>query len=241
MKILIQALNYPPEFISTGKYTGEMAEWLAARGHEVSVITTPPYYPQWQVWQEYSAFAYRRETIQNVKVIRCPLWVPTKPSGLKRILHLLSFVVSAAPVVFWQIVKQHPDVVIVIQPYLFAAPWVRLVSLLSQNKTWLHIQDYELDAAFALGFVKRSSLWRFATLFKRGLLRSFDSTISVIRIKMKAVNHENTFLFPVDTHTIFPLDRMGTTLGAHFSLRLGERRIDIIFAATKFEKPKLVN
>jgi glycosyltransferase involved in cell wall biosynthesis len=93
MKILIQALNYPPEFISTGKYTGEMAEWLAARGHEVSVITTPPYYPQWQVWQEYSAFAYRRETIQNVKVIRCPLWVPTKLSGLKRILHLLSFVV----------------------------------------------------------------------------------------------------------------------------------------------------
>jgi colanic acid biosynthesis glycosyl transferase WcaI len=225
MKILIQALNYPPEFISTGKYTGEMAEWLAARGHEVSVITTPPYYPQWQVWQEYSAFAYRRETIQNVKVIRCPLWVPTKLSGLKRILHLLSFVVSAAPVVFWQIVKQRPDVVIVIQPYLFAAPWVRLVSLLSKNKTWLHIQDYELDAAFALGFVKLKPLWRFATLFERGLLRSFDrvSTISVRmmeRLKMKGVNPENTFLFPnwVDTHTIFPLDRMGTTLGAHFSL-----------------------
>jgi len=127
--------------------------------------------------------------------------------------------------VFWQIVKQRPDVVIVIQPYLFAAPWVRLVSLLSQNKTWLHIQDYELDAAFALGFVKLKPLLRFATLFERGLLRSFDrvSTISermMERLKMKGVKPENTFLFPnwIDTDTIFPLDRMGTTLGAHLSL-----------------------
>lgn len=216
MKILIQALNYPPEFISTGKYTGEVAEWLAARGHEVTVITTPPYYPKWQVWQEYSAFAYAREIIQNVKVIRCPLWVPTQPSGLKRILHLLSFVVSAAPVVFWQIVKQRPDIVIVIQPYLFAAPWVRLVSILSKNKTWLHIQDYEIDAAFELGFFKLKFVRWFATQFESRLLRSFDrvSTIStrmMERLKMKSVNPENIVFFPnwVDTHTIFPIEGTG--------------------------------
>jgi len=216
MKILIQALNYPPESISTGKYTGEMAEWLAARGHEITVITTPPYYPQWKVWQEYSVFAYTHEKISNVKVIRCPLWVPTKPSGLKRILHLLSFVVSAAPVVFWQIVKQRPDIVIVIQPYLFAAPWVRLVSILSKNKTWLHIQDYEIDAAFELGFFKLKFVRWFATQFENRLLRSFDrvSTISarmMERLKMKSVNPENIVFFPnwVDTHTIFPIDGIG--------------------------------
>jgi len=28
-----------------GKYTGEMAAWLAARGHQVRVVTAPPYYP----------------------------------------------------------------------------------------------------------------------------------------------------------------------------------------------------
>jgi colanic acid biosynthesis glycosyl transferase WcaI len=216
MKILIQALNYPPEFISTGKYTGELAEWLAARGHEVTVITTPPYYPQWKVWQAYSAFAYARETIQNVKVIRCPLWVPTKPSGLKRILHLLSFVVSAAPVAFWQIVKQRPDIVIVIQPYLFAAPWVRLVSILSKNKTWLHIQDYEIDAAFELGFFKLKLVRWFATQFESRLLCSFDrvSTIStrmIERLRMKGVNPEKIIFFPnwVDTHTIFPIEGTG--------------------------------
>lgn len=29
-------------------YSGEMAEWLAAQGHEVRVVTAPPYYPQWR-------------------------------------------------------------------------------------------------------------------------------------------------------------------------------------------------
>ncbi|RKZ93471.1 MAG: colanic acid biosynthesis glycosyltransferase WcaI [Candidatus Parabeggiatoa sp. nov. 1] len=213
MKILIQAINYPPESIGTGKYTGEMAEWLAARGHEVTVITAPPYYPQWKVWPKYSVHTYAREKIRNVRVIRCPLWVPAKPSGLKRIMQLLSFVISAAPVVFWKIVRQRPDMVIVIHPYLFAGLWVQLFSRLSKNKTWLHIQDYEIDAAFELGFFKLTYLRWFATQFESRLLRSFDraSTISarmMERLKMKGVKPENIVFFPnwVDTHTIFPIE-----------------------------------
>ncbi len=49
MKILVYGINYSPELTGIGKYTGEMVEWLAAQGHEVRVITAPPYYPQWQV------------------------------------------------------------------------------------------------------------------------------------------------------------------------------------------------
>ncbi len=49
MKILVYGINYWPELTGIGKYTGEMVEWLAAQGHEVRVITAPPYYPQWQV------------------------------------------------------------------------------------------------------------------------------------------------------------------------------------------------
>ena len=35
MRILIQGINFFPEPVGVGKYTGEMANWLAARGHEV--------------------------------------------------------------------------------------------------------------------------------------------------------------------------------------------------------------
>jgi colanic acid biosynthesis glycosyl transferase WcaI len=45
MRILINSINFYPELTSTGKYTGEMAQWLAERGHEVHVVTSPPHYP----------------------------------------------------------------------------------------------------------------------------------------------------------------------------------------------------
>ena len=251
MRILIQSINYPPESISTGKYNGEMAEWLAAKGHQVTMITAPPYYPQWQVWKGYSAITYSAEVIRQVKVIRCPLWVPKKLSTFKRIVHLLSFTLSAAPVVFWQIVKAQPDIVIVIQPYFFAAPWIRLVSLLSKSKIWLHIQDYEIDSAFELGFLKSKGLRRLVTLMESWLLRSVDrvSTVSnrmMERLISKGVCAEKTFFFPnwVDTQAIFPLDnntafrqQLGLTAENFVALYAGnmgvKQGLDLIIQAAK--------
>ena len=59
MKILLYGINFAPELTGIGKYTGEMVAWLAARGHEVRVVTAPPYYPDWAVWPGYSAIALR--------------------------------------------------------------------------------------------------------------------------------------------------------------------------------------
>ena len=53
MKILFYGINFAPELTATGKYTGEMAEWFAKQGHDVRVITAPPYYPAWKVSEDY--------------------------------------------------------------------------------------------------------------------------------------------------------------------------------------------
>ena len=87
MKILLYGINFAPELTGIGKYTGELAAWLAARGHDVHVVTAPPYYPAWAVSPCYSGNAYRTEQWQGVHVVRCPLWVPRQPGGAKRLLH----------------------------------------------------------------------------------------------------------------------------------------------------------
>ena len=46
VRILIHGVNYFPELAGIGKYSGEMAAWLAARGHELRVVAAPPYYPE---------------------------------------------------------------------------------------------------------------------------------------------------------------------------------------------------
>src|SRR5688572_13649337 len=114
MRVLIYGINYAPELTGIGKYTGEMAEWLAFRGHEVRVVTAPPYYPHWRVYEGYQSHWYTRHTsalpggtsqassLGGLTVIRCPLWVPRRPSGLKRIIHLMSFALSSFPIMLKQ-------------------------------------------------------------------------------------------------------------------------------------------
>jgi len=163
LKILIYGVNYAPELTGIGKYTGEMSEWLAEQGHDVRVVTAPPYYPEWKVSNAYASGFYRKEQVNGVEVYRCPLYVPAKPSGMKRIVHLASFALSSLPImlkqVFWK-----PDVVMVIEPPLFCAPTAWTVARLSGGKCWLHIQDFEVDAAFELGIIPFSGLRKFITI-----------------------------------------------------------------------------
>lgn len=126
MKILVYGINYSPELTGIGKYTGEMVEWLAAQGHEVRVITAPPYYPLWQVGENYSAWRYKREE-GAATVWRCPLYVPKQPSTLKRLLHLGSFAASS----FFPLMAQRrwkPDRIIGVVPTLFCTPGMRLLT-----------------------------------------------------------------------------------------------------------------
>jgi len=198
LKILIYGVNYAPELTGIGKYTGEMSEWLAEQGHDVRVVTAPPYYPEWKVSNAYASGFYRKEQVNGVEVYRCPLYVPAKPSGMKRIVHLASFALSSLPImlkqVFWK-----PDVVMVIEPPLFCAPTAWTVARLSGGKCWLHIQDFEVDAAFELGIIPFSGLRKFITIAESWLMRRFDvvSTISnamLQRLVMKGV--QEPVLFP---------------------------------------------
>lgn len=211
MRILIIGINYAPELTGIGRYTGEMVEALAAAGHEVRVITAPPYYPEWRVPAEYRSWWYRTERSGGVTVYRCPIWVPKQPRALKRLLHLASFAMSALPVslrqVFWK-----PDVVWTVEPALFAAPLAVVVAKLSGAAAWLHIQDYEVDAAFDLGLLKGKRIRQLALAVERHLLKRFDrvSTISqrmLARAKSKGVDQERLVFFPnwVDVRAIRPL------------------------------------
>ena len=42
MKIVLVSMNFAPELTGIGKYSGEMADGLIARGHEVCVVCEVP-------------------------------------------------------------------------------------------------------------------------------------------------------------------------------------------------------
>ncbi|WP_336219216.1 colanic acid biosynthesis fucosyltransferase WcaI [Citrobacter amalonaticus] len=202
MKILVYGINYSPELTGIGKYTGEMVEWMARQGHDVRVITAPPYYPQWKVGERYSAWRYRREE-GNATVWRCPLYVPKQPSTLKRLLHLGSFALSS----FFPLMAQRrwkPDRIIGVVPTLFCTPGMRMLAKLSGARTLLHIQDYEVDAMLGLGMAGKSKggkVAKLASAFERSGLHNVDYVSTISRSMMnkaqeKGVPAEKVIFFP---------------------------------------------
>jgi colanic acid biosynthesis glycosyl transferase WcaI len=243
VRILIVTTNYHPELTGIGKFNGEMAAWLARRGHEVRVITAPPYYPEWDVAAGYSAWKFSRERLDGVDVIRCPLYVPRKPRCVTRLLHLLSFSLSSLPVTLWNGAFWRPDLVFVLEPPLMCAPAALLAKLMAGGKSWLHVQDFEVDAAFQLGIVRGRRARSFAEKFESWMLKRFDrvSTISgkmLQKLGSKGVDRKKIMLFPnwVDHRSIFPLNRPGRFRS---QLNIGEDKIVLLYSGNMGEKQGL--
>jgi colanic acid biosynthesis glycosyl transferase WcaI len=240
VKILIHCINFSPELTGIGKYSGEMAEWLAGRGHEVRVVTAPPYYPQWHIAAGYAnRWSVCVMGAAKLKVFRCPLWVPMQPSGIKRVLHLMSFMLSSFPVMLSQIFWK-PNIVLVIEPPLFCAPQALLVSMLSGAKAWLHIQDFEVDAAFELGLLGSKRARQFASFLERFGMQRFDR-VSTISGKMseklahKGVEKSRVVLFPnwVGLDEIYPLSEASPFRA---QLGLGKARCVALYSGNMGEK-----
>ena len=71
MKVLLYGLNYSPEKVGIGKYSGELTRSLVSQGHQIRVITAPPYFPSWRVASGHSN-RYSVEQVEGVLVRRCP-------------------------------------------------------------------------------------------------------------------------------------------------------------------------
>ncbi len=210
MKLLIYGLNYSPELTGSGKYTGEMAEWFSQQNAGVRVVTAPPYYPEWKIAPGYSGWRYRKQAINGVDIIRCPLYVPAQPSTITRLLHLASFAFSS----FWALffcLKWRPDVIITIAPTVFVAPTALLFGVVTRAKTLIHIQDYEVGAMFGLGMMNQGIVGKLALKVESWIFRHFDrvSTISSKMIQLaenKGVNPDRILYLPnwVDTSFVTP-------------------------------------
>lgn len=118
-----------------------------------------------------------------------------------------------------------PDVVWVVEPALFCAPTALVVARLSGAKAWLHVQDFEVDAAFDLGLLKGQRMRHWVAAGERWLMRRFDvvSTISQRmhqRLICKGVAPAKAVLAPnwVDIAAIAPSSSTG---GESFRTQLG--------------------
>lgn len=180
MRILLLSLNYAPEPAGVAVYSSGLAETLVSLGHEVACISGNPHFPQWKLFAGFQAHRWTTRIEAGVSVTRCPIYIPSKPGGAARIAHYLSFLAAAT----WPMLRRarsfKPDVVICVAPSLVSAPLALLAARLAGAKSWLHFQDFEVEAAQVTDYMRAGGLLaRAAASFEAAMIKGFDRVSSI--------------------------------------------------------------
>ena len=209
--ITIIGPNFYPEDTAIGLYSTQMAEFLVENGFEVNVITGFPYYPQWEIWENYrDKPKYYFEKYKGIKIFRYKQFTPKIPNFRNRIKHILSFTIGNLKNL--RKIKR-TDLIIAIIPFTSDVWLAHKLAKKTGAKVWVHIQDFEFDAAFETGIINQNIIKKFARsmLFsiEKSLLDKADivSTISFSMLKRaKEKTSTEVYYFPnwVDTNFINP-------------------------------------
>ncbi|MDO8432781.1 MAG: glycosyltransferase family 4 protein [Candidatus Binatus sp.] len=150
MKILFLGSNYWPDETGNAMFVTGRCEYLASRGHNVTICTGFPYYPEWRPREEYRGRYFMREKHNGVEIVRSPLYVPQRITSMGRILHEISFIASSLVTAMWQ---EKPDLL-----YIVSAPLGLAVSAYLLSHRWripyvFYVADMQPDTAAHLNML----------------------------------------------------------------------------------------
>lgn len=152
MKILFFTDNFPPESNAPASRTYEHATRWVRAGHEVTVVTCAPNFPQGRVHEGYRNRLWQKETMDGIQVVR--LWTYMAPNSgyARRVLDYVSFMIMgmlAAPFL------PRADVIVGTSPQFFtlvAAWWASIV----KRAPWvLELRDIWPESLKAVGAGKQ--------------------------------------------------------------------------------------
>jgi glycosyltransferase involved in cell wall biosynthesis len=123
MHILFLTENFPPERDAAATRVYERACYWIKWGHEVTVITCAPNFPEGEIYPGYKNRWYQIEKNNGIRVVRVKTFIAANKGVLLRILDFVSFMFSSIVAGLFQ---KKPDVVMATSPQFFVsiAGWV---------------------------------------------------------------------------------------------------------------------
>ncbi|MGD7707095.1 glycosyltransferase [Microlunatus sp. Y2014] len=156
LSITFVGINHAPEPTGIGPYTTGMARALAWRGHRVTVVTSVPHYPAWQVMAGYGDRRTAHELVDGVQVVRLRHRIPSRPTMISRSLMEVAFGLRALTTDWAE-----PDVVVLVSPALLSCWLVRLRARLTRAPVIVWVQDiYTLGVQQTGGSARLGNLLR---------------------------------------------------------------------------------
>ena len=157
MKILFLSDNFPPEVNAPATRTFEHCrEWVKA-GHEVTVITCFPNYPQGRVYPGYKNSLCKTEWMDGIKVVRVWSYMTANKGFIKRIIDFISFSVTS----FIAGLFQKCDVIVATSPQFFTALSGRTLHFFKRRPWIMEVRDLWPDSIKAVGAMKESPVLKY--------------------------------------------------------------------------------
>ena len=154
MKIIIVTQYFWPENFRVN----DLALGLKELGHEITVLTGKPNYPEGKFFEGYSGFGPMKEEYQGIKIIRVPLISRGNSRGIRLALNYFSYALSAS-ILGPLLCRDKYDLVFVSQysPVFVALPAIVLKKLKS-IPLLMWIQDLWPESLSASGAVKSPAI-----------------------------------------------------------------------------------
>jgi glycosyltransferase involved in cell wall biosynthesis len=157
MRILFFADNFKPETNAPATHIYERCRLWAAAGHDVTVITCAPNFPEGRVYPGYENRLRTVETMDGIRVVRVKTYITANEGFLRRTLDYVSYVPGA---LYFALREQRPDVVISSSPQLFVAVAGVAYSVFRRVPHVFELRDLWPASILATSSIKPGRLYR---------------------------------------------------------------------------------
>jgi len=173
MRVLILSQYYTPEPVPK---PSELAEALALRGHEVSVLTGFPNYPSGDLYDGFRLRPMETSSVNGIPVTRAFEYPYHGTRALGRMLNYASFMI-AAPIA--SLFMPKCDAIYVWHPPLTVGVSAAIIAKLRGVGFLYDVQDIWPESAVLSGLLKEGPLVRFMAWLERWVYRQADHLVVV--------------------------------------------------------------
>lgn len=178
MRILFLTENYPPERNAAAARIHERAiRWVRA-GHEMTVITCAPNFPDGRVFDGYENRWRAEETLDGVRVVRVLTYVAANAGTVRRTLDFLSFCATGT---LHALAERPPDVVVANSPQFFTAVAGCLVGRLRRRPFVFELADLWPASITAVGAMRDNAFLRLMERTELALYRDAAAVVALTR------------------------------------------------------------
>lgn len=176
MHILFLTDNFPPESNAPATRTYEHARHWIEAGHQVTVITGAPNFPEGKLYKGYKNRWYEKSELAGIQVIRVKTFISSNEGFALRILDFLSFMMSSFIAGIFQ---KRPDVIVATSPQFFTTISGWLLSVVKWRPFVFELRDIWPASITAVGAMKESKVIWLLEKLEMFLYRRADKIISV--------------------------------------------------------------